>query len=148
MDALTKWMIHITPNHHPGHTLPKWMFSQNRSFIIQIILAAKWLVQHSYTSSFSSVFILLLWLTSSYKDDICNRLLFIWSDCGPAQTFDSEECRCSCDRARNPAKYSCAQVRLYVDASWTHGTVPLRQKKKQRSSFLFEGQKLFYSLPR
>ena len=28
-------------HHHPGHTLPKWMFSQNRSFIIQIILAAK-----------------------------------------------------------------------------------------------------------
>jgi hypothetical protein len=45
------------------------------------------------------------YLKSSFPD-----LLFSCIDCGPAQTFDSEECRCSCDRARNPAKYSCAQV--------------------------------------
>ncbi|XP_023334974.1 vascular endothelial growth factor C [Eurytemora carolleeae] len=33
----------------------------------------------------------------------------IAAECGPAQTFDSNECRCTCSRDMNPAKYQCAQ---------------------------------------
>jgi len=30
-------------------------------------------------------------------------------DCGPAQLFDPDECRCTCNKNKNPDKYQCAQ---------------------------------------